>query len=40
MTMIDGVDYGPLSPLIGKWIGTRGVDKSLQPGGVEQTALH
>ena len=30
-TIIDGIDYGPLSPLIGQWIGTRGVDKALPP---------
>jgi len=38
-TIIDGIDYGPLSPLIGQWIGTRGVDKALQPEpeGMEQT---
>lgn len=37
MSVIDGVDYGPLYPLLGSWIGTRGVDKALQPEGVEQT---
>lgn len=25
-TVIDGVDYGPLAQLVGKWVGTRGLD--------------
>ena len=25
-TIIDGVDYGPLYPLLGKWVGDRGLD--------------
>ncbi len=25
-SIIDGVDYGPLTQLLGKWIGTRGLD--------------
>lgn len=25
-TVIDGVDYGPLAQLLGKWVGTRGLD--------------
>ena len=27
-TIIDGVDYGPLAQLIGKWIGDRGLDNA------------
>jgi len=27
-TEIDGVDYGPLCPLIGKWIGDKGLDNA------------
>ncbi len=36
--MIDGVDYGPLTLLIGKWIGVRGVDLAPeQDGGIERS---
>lgn len=28
MSTINGIDYGPLFPLLGKWIGTRGLDKA------------
>lgn len=27
-TKIDGIDYGPLAQLLGKWIGTRGLDNA------------
>jgi len=27
-SIIDGVDYGPLAQLIGKWVGNRGVDRA------------
>lgn len=27
-TVVDGVDYGPLAQLIGKWVGDRGLDKA------------
>lgn len=27
-TVIDGIDYGPLAQLIGKWIGDRGLDNA------------
>ncbi len=27
-SIIDGVDYGPLAPLIGKWSGNKGIDKA------------
>lgn len=37
MSTIDGVDYGPLFPLLGRWIGGRGTDTSLQPDGIEET---
>ena len=37
-TIIDGVDYGPLAQLIGKWIGKIGLDKAPEPDGEEATA--
>ena len=27
-TLIDGIDYGPLAQLIGKWVGNRGLDNA------------
>ena len=38
-TIVDGVDYGPLAQLIGKWMGKRGLDKAPEPDGVERTAF-
>jgi hypothetical protein len=35
MSIIYGVDYGPLAGLIGEWEGDRGVDTSPEPDGVE-----
>jgi hypothetical protein len=37
MTIIDGVDYGPLYPLLGRWIGGRGLDRAPQPEAPEET---
>ena len=28
MTIIDGVDYGPLAQLIGRWVGNKGLDNA------------
>jgi hypothetical protein len=35
MTIIDGVDFGPLSDLIGEWKGNEGVDVAPDPDGAE-----
>jgi hypothetical protein len=32
-TTIDGIDYGPLAALIGKWEGSSGVDTAPEPDG-------
>ena len=32
-TVIDGIDYGPLAALIGKWEGDKGVDTAPEPDG-------
>lgn len=32
-TIIDGIDYGPLAAMIGKWEGNRGLDVSPEPDG-------
>jgi hypothetical protein len=26
--IIDGIDYGPLAQLLGKWVGDKGIDKA------------
>ena len=33
MSTINGIDYGPLAPLLGKWVGTRGLDKAPDGNG-------
>lgn len=38
--VIDGVDYGPLAVLIGKWFGDKGVDRVPEPDGEERNAYH
>lgn len=35
-TTIDGVDYGPLAPLIGNWKGDKGIDIAPEPDGHEE----
>ena len=35
-TIIDGVDYGPLTALVGRWRGDKGLDVSPEPDGDEQ----
>ncbi len=37
--LIDGVDYGPLSQLLGKWIGTRGLDTAPEPDRTKHTSF-
>lgn len=34
-TIIDGIDYGPLAALIGKWEGDKGIDIAPDPEGTE-----
>lgn len=34
-TTIDGIDYGPLAALIGKWEGDKGIDIAPDPEGTE-----
>ena len=35
-TTIDGIDYGPLAPLVGSWEGDRGMDIAPDPDGQEE----
>ncbi len=35
-SVIDGVDYGPLTPLVGNWKGDKGLDTSPEPSGKEE----
>lgn len=39
-TTIDGVDYGPLYALIGRWAGDKGVDKAPEPDGEERNLYY
>lgn len=39
-TTIDGIDYGPLAALIGKWQGDRGVDLAPEPDGDERNPYY
>jgi hypothetical protein len=34
-SVIDGIDYGPLAPLIGFWRGDKGMDRAPEPEGEE-----
>ena len=38
--VIDGVDYGPLSALVGEWHGDKGMDVSPEPDGPEQNPFY
>jgi len=38
MALIDGLEYGPLSGLIGTWKGSKGTDHSPLPNGAEDIA--
>lgn len=38
--IIDGIDYGPLAGLIGRWSGDRGVDRAPEPEGEERSPFH
>lgn len=35
-TVIDGIDYGPLAAMIGKWEGDKGIDIAPEPDGIEE----
>ncbi|MCL6414404.1 heme-binding beta-barrel domain-containing protein [Aestuariirhabdus sp. Z084] len=37
---IDDVDYGPLTPLLGRWHGDRGMDRAPEPDGIEQNEYY
>ncbi|MFK7975783.1 MAG: heme-binding beta-barrel domain-containing protein [Halioglobus sp.] len=39
-TVIDGVDYGPLAGLLGRWFGDKGVDRVPEPEGEERNLYH
>ena len=39
-TSINGVDYGPLFQLLGKWWGDRGLDLSPEPDGEDKKAYY
>ena len=36
MAVIEGIDYGPLAALIGRWEGDKGMDISPEPDGTEE----
>lgn len=36
MTVLNGIDYGPLYELVGTWAGAKGIDISPEPDGVEE----
>ncbi|MEH6551950.1 MAG: heme-binding beta-barrel domain-containing protein [Pseudomonadales bacterium] len=40
LTMIDGIDYGPLATLAGSWQGDKGVDKAPEPEGEEKNLYY
>ncbi len=40
MGMIDGVDYGPLSELVGEWTGDKGLDVAPEPDGEENNPYY
>ena len=37
---IDGVDYGPLTLLVGAWRGDKGMDVAPEPDGEEQSPYY
>jgi len=39
-TIIDGINYGPLAALIGKWEGNKGMDIAPDPEGTEQNPYY
>ena len=39
-SVIDGVDYGPLAPLIGRWQSDTGIDVSPEPDGSERSVYY
>lgn len=39
-TVIDGVDYGPLAPLVGMWKGDKGVDRAPEPDGEDRSPYY
>lgn len=39
-SVIDGVNYGPLAGLVGRWFGDKGVDKVPEPDGEERNLYH
>lgn len=40
VTVIDGVNYGPLAALIGVWKGDKGVDRAPEPDGEERNPYY
>ncbi len=40
MTVVDGVDYGPLACLIGTWKGEEGMDVAPEPDGTEENPYY
>ena len=39
-SIIDGIDYGPLAALIGRWWGDKGVDRAPEPDGEERNPFY
>lgn len=39
-TVINGVDYGPIAPLVGTWEGNQGTDIAPEPDGVEENPFY
>ena len=40
MSVIDGIDYGPLAPLVGTWKGDKGMDIAPEPDGPEENPFY
>jgi len=39
-TVIDGIEYGPLAVLVGRWFGDKGVDRVPEPDGEERNPFY
>lgn len=39
-SVIDGIDYGPLAVLVGRWWGDKGVDRAPEPDGEERNPFY
>ncbi len=37
---LDAIDFGPLTGLIGTWVGDKGVDRAPEPDGEERSPYY